>query len=72
MGMRDMYSAISGLQANSTWLDVIGNNISNVNTVAYKASRAEFASAFSQTLNFRDRVTIPEAIWAASIPSRLG
>lgn len=51
MGMRDMYSAISGLQANSTWLDVIGNNISNVNTVAYKASRAEFASAFSQTLN---------------------
>jgi len=51
MGMRDMYSAISGLQANSTWLDVIGNNISNVNTVAYKSSRAEFASAFSQTLN---------------------
>jgi flagellar hook protein FlgE len=46
-----MYSAISGLQANSTWLDVIGNNISNVNTVAYKSSRAEFASAFSQTLN---------------------
>ncbi len=29
MGLRDMYSAISGLEANSTWLDVIGNNISN-------------------------------------------
>ena len=51
MGMRDMYSAISGLEANSTWLDVIGNNISNVNTIAYKASRLEFASTFSQTLN---------------------
>lgn len=50
MGLRDMYSAISGLQANSTWLDVIGNNISNVNTVAYKASRVEFADQFSQTL----------------------
>ena len=46
-----MYSAISGLQASSTWLDVIGNNISNVNTVAYKASRVEFADQFSQTLD---------------------
>jgi flagellar hook protein FlgE len=50
MGLRDMYSAISGLQASSTWLDVIGNNISNVNTVAYKASRVEFSDQFSQTL----------------------
>jgi flagellar hook protein FlgE len=51
MGLRDMFSAISGLQANSTWLDVIGNNISNTNTVAYKASRVEFADQFSQTLS---------------------
>ena len=51
MGIRDMYSAISGLEANSTWLDVIGNNISNINTVAYKASRVEFAATFSQTLS---------------------
>jgi|GEM_PF-552821 len=51
MGLRDMFSAISGLQANSTWLDVIGNNISNSNTVAYKASRVEFSDQFSQTLN---------------------
>jgi flagellar hook protein FlgE len=50
MGLRDMFSAISGLQANSTWLDVIGNNISNTNTVAYKASRVEFADQISQTL----------------------
>src|SRR5581483_480864 len=50
MGLRDMFSAISGLQANSTWLDVIGNNISNSNTVAYKASRVEFSDQFSQTL----------------------
>lgn len=50
MGLRDMFSAISGLQANSTWLDVIGNNISNTNTVAYKSSRVEFSDQFSQTL----------------------
>jgi len=45
-----MFSGISGLQANSTWLDVISNNISNSNTVAYKASRVEFADQISQTL----------------------
>ena len=50
MGLRDMFSAVSGLQANSTWLDVIGNNIANTNTIAYKASRVEFADQFSQTL----------------------
>jgi len=50
MGLRDMYSAISGLEANSTWLDVIGNNISNSNTTAYKASSVSFADSFSQTL----------------------
>jgi len=50
MGLRDMYSAISGLEADSTWLDVIGNNIANSNTTAYKASSVSFADSFSQTL----------------------
>ena len=50
MGLRALYSSISGVQSNSSWLDVIGNNISNVNTVAYKTSRVEFADQFSQTL----------------------
>jgi flagellar hook-basal body protein len=50
MGLQAMFSSISGLQSDSQWLDVIGNNISNVNTVAYKASRAEFADQLSQTL----------------------
>ena len=51
MSIRAMFSGVSGLEANSTWLDVIGNNISNTNTVAYKASRVEFADQISQTLN---------------------
>jgi len=50
MGIRSMFSGISGLQAHSTWLDVIGNNIANTNTVAYKASRVEFADQISQTI----------------------
>lgn len=52
MGIRSMFSGVSGLQAHSTWLDVIGNNISNVNTVAYKASRVEFADQISQRLGY--------------------
>ena len=51
MGLRSMFSGISGLQSTSTWLDVIGNNVSNVNTVAYKASRVTFSDAISQTLS---------------------
>jgi len=46
-----MFSAVSGLQSHSTWLDVIGNNISNVNTVAFKSSRVTFANAISQTMS---------------------
>ena len=50
MSLESLYCAISGIQSDSTWMDVIGNNIANVNTVAYKASRAEFADSFSQAL----------------------
>jgi flagellar hook protein FlgE len=45
-----MFSGVSGLQSHSTWLDVIGNNISNVNTVAFKSSRVTFADTMSQTV----------------------
>ncbi len=50
MGLRSMFSSVSGLQSDSNWLDVIGNNISNANTVGYKGSRVEFASQFDQGL----------------------
>ena len=36
--MRGMFSAISGLKAHQTMLDVTANNLANVNTVGYKAS----------------------------------
>ncbi len=45
-----MFSAVSGLQSDSNWLDVIGNNISNTNTVGYKSSRVGFADQYSQSL----------------------
>lgn len=48
--MRSLYSAISGLGVNQKAMDVLGNNISNVNTVGYKAGRAVFQDLLSQTL----------------------
>ncbi len=48
--MRSMYSGVSALRAHQTRMDVIGNNIANVNTVGYKASKATFSEAFNQTL----------------------
>jgi flagellar hook protein FlgE len=48
--LRSLSSAISGLQSFQQRLDVIGNNIANVNTTAFKAARVGLADAFSQTL----------------------
>lgn len=46
--IRGMYSAISGLKAHQTMLDVTANNLANVNTVGYKASRTTFSDSLSQ------------------------
>lgn len=48
--MRSMFSSVSGLKAHQTRMDVIGNNIANVNTIGYKASRTTFAEVFAQTM----------------------
>ena len=47
--MRSMFSAVSGLKAHQTKMDVIGNNIANVNTTAYKSSSMTFSELMSQT-----------------------
>lgn len=47
--MRSLYSGITGLRNHQTRMDVVGNNISNVNTVGFKASRVIFQDIFSQT-----------------------
>lgn len=45
-----LFTGLSGLTAHSRALDVIGNNIANVNTTAFKSSRTMFAPAFSRTI----------------------
>ncbi len=44
-----LYTGLSGLNANQTWLNVIGNNIANVNTSAFKASQVAFSPQFYVT-----------------------
>jgi flagellar hook protein FlgE len=46
--LRGMYSAISGLKMHQAMLDVTANNIANVNTLGYKASRTTFTDQLSQ------------------------
>ncbi|MCA9287661.1 MAG: flagellar hook-basal body complex protein, partial [Phycisphaerales bacterium] len=45
-----MFTGLSGLNANARSLDVIGNNIANVNTTAFKSSRLMFQNVFSKTV----------------------
>ena len=49
--MRSLFSGVSGLKNHQTRMDVVGNNISNVNTTGFKSSRATFTDMLSQTLN---------------------
>ena len=48
--MRSLYSGVSGLQNHQTRMDVIGNNISNVNTVGFKKGRVNFQDMISQQM----------------------
>lgn len=45
-----LFAGISGLNASATAMTVIGDNIANVNTIAFKANRASFANILSQSL----------------------
>ena len=45
-----LFAGISGLNANAMAMTVIGDNIANVNTTAFKANRSSFANMLSQSL----------------------
>ncbi len=53
--MRALFAGVSGLRNHQTKMDVIGNNIANVNTVAFKSSRVTFKEAFVQLLQGASR-----------------
>jgi len=67
--LRSMYSGISGLKVNQTKLDVIGNNIANVGTTAFKNQRIRFQDVLSQNLKF---ATGASANVGGTNPSQVG
>ena len=48
--MRALFSAISGMRNHMSFMDVVGNNIANVNTIAFKSSRVTFQDMLGQTI----------------------
>lgn len=67
--MRSFNTAVSGLKTNQVRMDVIGNNIANVNTTAYKGSRATFSEMFSQTLKGAQE---PQGLRGGINPEQIG
>lgn len=53
--MRSLFSGVSGLRNHQVRMDVIGNNISNVNTVSFKTGRVTFKEGFAQLLQGASR-----------------
>ena len=53
--LRSLSSAVAGLRNQQTRMDVIGNNVSNVNTVAFKAGRVTFKEGFAQLVESATR-----------------
>ncbi len=56
--MRALYSGVSGLRTHQTKMDVIGNNIANVNTVAFKSSSTTFSDLMYQTVSNSSGATL--------------
>lgn len=64
-----LYAAASGVRANQVNIDVISNNISNINTWAFKGSRTNFATVYNRTLK---SASSPTAILGGVNPAQLG
>ena len=53
--LRSLFAGVSGLRNHQFRMDVIGNNISNVNTVGFKSGRVTFKEGFAQLLQGASR-----------------
>lgn len=67
--MRSLFSGVSGLKNHQTRMDVVGHNISNVNTYGYKYQRVSFQDMLSQTLSGAAR---PEETRGGINPKQVG
>ncbi len=62
-------TGVTGLQAHQQMLDVAGNNLANVNTIAFKASRITFAELLSETIK---KASAPTAVIGGTNPQQMG
>ncbi|MGZ3577427.1 MAG: flagellar basal-body rod protein FlgF [Syntrophales bacterium] len=69
-----LYTGISGLNASSTEMDVISNNIANVNTVGYKSQNTNFADILSQSLSggYSGTMQVGRGVEVADIGTQFG
>lgn len=67
--MRSLFSGVSGLKNHQTRMDVIGNNISNVNTTGFKSSRVAFTDILSQNLQ---GASAPNGNMGGTNPKQIG
>ncbi len=67
--LRSMFAGVSGLRSHQVKMDVIGNNIANVNTYGYKASRVTFQEMYNQTLRSSSS---PSAALGGTNPLQVG
>ena len=49
---QSLYTAMSGISAATTELQIISNNVANINTTAFKASSVNFSDVYSRTISF--------------------
>ena len=64
-----LLASVSGLKAHQKMLDVAGNNLANLNTTAYKASRISFVDLLSETLQ---EASQPTALIGGTNPQQIG
>lgn len=64
-----LFSGLSGMKSNEFRMDVIGNNIANVNTYSFKASRTTFQSTFYNTFTFG---SAPNGAMGGTNPKQVG
>ncbi len=67
--MKSLYSGVAGMKTHNQRMDVIGNNISNVNTTAYKGSTVTFKDIYYQT---RHGASSGDAIAGGTNPVQIG
>jgi flagellar hook protein FlgE len=67
--LRSLFTAVSGLRAHQTMLDVVGNNIANVNTTGYKTSSAVFEDTLSQVVRNSGG---PQGLSGGTNPAQVG